>query len=149
MVSLFRGSAKFLLVWKLPAMAFLLVAKLAVTFVPFRNIIRYSGAQLVEHPVTTLPQNLTQLKKAQHARKVIYQARRSLPFEVNCFPQALLATFLLSLRKVPHTFFFGVRRNDGAFQAHAWVTCGHVTVCGDCGSSEYRIISTYTHQVGS
>lgn len=127
-------------------MVFLLVAKLAVAVVPFRSIIHYSGARLAQYAVTMLPQTRAQLRKAQHARKVIHQARRGVPVEVNCFPQALLASFLLSFRRVPYSLFFGVCRNDGAFKAHAWVSCGHVIVCGYCDSSEYKIISTYIHQ---
>lgn len=126
-------------------MILLVVARVLVGFVPFRHIIARSSAHAASNAVTALPTARHHIHKARHTRKVIARARRSLPFEVNCFPQALVAIYLLSLRRVPYSLFFGVRRNDGAFQAHAWVVCGPITVCGDCASSEYQIISTYTH----
>lgn len=140
------GSLKFLLLWQAPVALLLLIFRLALTLVPFRYIIRYSGAQHSNAAVLLLPSQRQQLDRARHTRRVIACARRSLPIEINCFPQALTALFLLRLRQVPYSLFFGVRRESGDFQAHAWVACGRITVCGDNGLSEYKIISTYTYE---
>ena len=140
------ASLKFLLLWQAPAATVLLLARLAVLLVPFRSIIRYSGARPSKHAVVLLPTNGQQTDKARHTGKVIARARRILPLEINCFPQALTAIFMLRLRKAPYSLFFGVRRDGDAFKAHAWVCCGHTIVCGGNGHSEFRIISTYIHE---
>ena len=139
------GSIKLLFLWQTPTALLLLLTRVALILVPFRFIIRHSGAQQCKEAVLLLPSQQEQLDKARHTRKVIAIARRSLPLEINCFPQALTALFLLRLRQVPYSLFFGVRRESGDFQAHAWVSCGHITVCGDNGLSEFKIISTYTY----
>ena len=140
------SSLKFLLLWQVPAATVLLLARLVVLLVPFRSIIRYTGARPSKHAMVLLPTNSQQTDRARHTGKVIARARRMLPLEINCFPQALAAIFMLRLRKVPCSLFFGVRRDNGDFQAHAWVSCGHITVCGDNGQSEFKIISTYTYE---
>ena len=140
------SSLKFLLLWQAPVALLLLIFRLALTLVPFRYIIRHSGAKHSNKALLLLPPTNQHLDKARHTRTVIARARRSVPFEVNCFPQALTALFLLRLRQVPYSLFFGVRREGGDFQAHAWVACGRITVCGDNGLSEYKIISTYTYE---
>lgn len=114
--------------------------------VPFRSIIRFSGASCSNDALLMLPTQRVHVSKAQHIRKVIAHARAKLPIEINCFPQAVTAVILMRLRNVPYSLFFGVRRERGEFKAHAWVACGRVTVCGENGSPEYAIISTYTYQ---
>ena len=140
------GSFKLRFIWLAPTALLLLSARLAVLVVPFRFIIHHSGAQHSNNAVLLLPSQKRQLEKARHSRKVIARARQCLPIEINCFPQAVTAIFLLRLRKVPYSLFFGVRRDGDDFNAHAWVSCGHITVCGDNGQSEFKIISTYTYE---
>lgn len=146
MAELSRSSLRFFCFWQVPTALALISFRLAVIFVPFRFIVRHLGAHCRSSPLLLLPTERQHVAKARHTRKVIESARGSVPIEINCFPQALVSIFLLRFRKVPYSLFFGVRRADGNFKAHAWVCCGHITVCGEEGSSEFTIISTFTYE---
>ena len=149
MARLSWSSLRFLFIWQIPAALALISFRLVILFVPFRFIVCYSGVHYRSAALLLLPTKRQHIAKARHTRKVIETAQRRLPLEVNCFPQALLAIFLLRFRKVPYSLFFGVRRASGEFKAHAWVSCGHITVCGEKGSSDFTIISTYTYEPDS
>lgn len=146
MVNSSWSSLRFLFIWQIPTALALISFRLAVLFLPFRFLVCHSGMQYRSAALLLLPTKRQQIVKARHTRKVIERAQRSLPLEINCFPQALVAIFLLRCRNVPYSLFFGVRRASGEFKAHAWVSSGHTTVCGGNDSSEYKIIATYIYQ---
>lgn len=50
------------------------------------------------------------------------------PFEATCLRQSLLLLFLLRRRQLAPELMLGVRRQDGAFDAHAWVQLGGVAL---------------------
>lgn len=50
------------------------------------------------------------------------------PFEATCLRQSLLLHFLLRRKKLAPELMIGVRRQDGAFDAHAWVQLGGVAL---------------------
>jgi hypothetical protein len=64
------------------------------------------------------------------ARQVGRAAART-PWRSECYPQAVAARLELIVARVPHTVFFGLRRDDnGELVAHAWVQLGERVVIG-------------------
>jgi hypothetical protein len=51
-------------------------------------------------------------------------AARHLPFKPNCLEQSLVLWWLLRRRGIPADLRIGVRKDEGNFQAHAWVEAG-------------------------
>lgn len=50
------------------------------------------------------------------------------PFEATCLRQSLLLHFLLRRKRLAPELTIGVRRQGGAFDAHAWVQLGDVAL---------------------
>lgn len=59
-------------------------------------------------------------KAQQIARLVTSTAQRLLP-KTNCLEQSLVILFLLRKRGAPTNLRFGGRKDEGRFEAHAWV----------------------------
>lgn len=61
------------------------------------------------------------------AVEATHLAARYSPIPVNCLLRSLVLVFLLRRRGLEAELRFGVRRQDGRFEAHAWVErCGEV-----------------------
>ncbi|GAB4012616.1 hypothetical protein GCM10028772_38560 [Nocardioides ultimimeridianus] len=85
-------------------------------------------------PVAASPDARATARAARVGRAITGAAAHT-PWRSDCYPQALAARIALRALRVPHTVTFGVRRDDaGELRAHAWVTCGDLTVTG--GSAE-------------
>jgi len=71
-------------------------------------------------------------------------ASRYTPWDSNCFPQAVVARGLLGLYRVPYCLFFGVRRHQGRFDAHAWIATGPIRVTGQYSFNHYTVVGIFT-----
>lgn len=60
-------------------------------------------------------------ERAERAARAIQRVARRLPLRTNCLDQALALTWVLRASGIQATLRFGVRRDDEALAAHAWV----------------------------
>ena len=64
--------------------------------------------------------------------RAVERAAQRLPWPVVCLPQAMAAKGMLAFRGIPSRLHLGAARagEAGGLTAHAWLTCGEVTVVG-------------------
>jgi hypothetical protein len=74
-----------------------------------------------------------QKTEMDHLMWAIRQASRCVP-QATCLTQALAAQVMLGREGCPTQLRLGVTREQGEFQAHAWVECGGRVIIGDHGA---------------
>ncbi|HCS28295.1 MAG TPA: lasso peptide biosynthesis B2 protein [Spongiibacteraceae bacterium] len=134
-------SVKFLLA---PTWVLLALARLTVLFVPFHRIAPFLGRPA---PIAAWTPVLTrnQLRAARILKCAIATAARHTPFEASCLTQAIAARVLLGLAGIPYALYFGVSHDtDKILEAHAWIVCGPVWVCGGNGFRSYAPIHCFS-----
>ena len=133
----------FVRVWLLPAWCLLGVARLLILCVPFRKLAPHLGetAAAAWLPLPTPAQT----GRAVLIGRVVKTAARYTPWESNCFPQAVVARWLLGWYGVPFTLCFGLQRRpeDQAMLAHAWVAAGRVRVTGGQGFGQFTVVGSF------
>ncbi|WP_205527336.1 lasso peptide biosynthesis B2 protein [Solimonas sp. K1W22B-7] len=116
----------------------------AVLLVPFRRMAPVVGRQ--QGPCPWIPL-LTprQSRRADQIGRSVRLAARYAPWTANCFPQALAATAMLRLYRVPYTLHFGLRHGtDGSeMNAHAWISAGPVKVTGGASFRQFTVVGTF------
>jgi hypothetical protein len=61
------------------------------------------------------------LDQANQTARIVRVAASRGPYRVNCLQQSLTLWWLLRRQKIESNIRFGARRDDGKFEAHAWV----------------------------
>ena len=86
-----------------------------------------------------------QRKLAFRVGWAIWRAEQTLPFDVLCLPQALVARRMLRNRGIASVMFFGVEDAESleGIGTHAWVLAGPVEVTGFPQASRYRVFASY------
>lgn len=114
------------------AAAFLIVVAFALRILPFRLIARMVGGVREGRPSSSPTGDL----RAASIGRAVAAAARRLPWRPVCLPQALAAAFMLRLRAVPSHLCLGVRLEDGAIEAHAWLVVDGPAGGVVCGGAE-------------
>ncbi len=132
----------------LEAAACLLVARLALIFVPFPRLARRLGAFV---PPTDLRVSRAAAPvgpgAAAIARDVSWAVTRGavyVPFRAVCLPQAMAARMMLRRRGVASAMHFGAsKRPNEPLEAHAWLDAAGVQVTGYPVASAYAEIACF------
>ena len=126
----------------LEAAFWLAVGRLAIHFVPFRQIAARLGTHMAETPRAPLRGRLAELRRVQSTISI---ASRHLPWECKCLVQAITARMMLRRRRLPSTMYFGVRKgDDGSLEAHAWLRSGDIIVTGRRGMKRFAVVGTFS-----
>lgn len=88
-----------------------------------------------------------QRRRADQVCRSVRLAARYAPWTANCFPQALAASAMLRLYRVPYTLHFGLCHSPGGreLKAHAWVSAGPVNVTGGASFQQFTVVGTFYH----
>lgn len=138
------GKPVFVLLWLVPAWLLLGACRLAIKLLSFRQLASRLGR--AHGPEACIPLiDEAQRQRAAQIGQVVRLAARHVPWGANCYPQALTASLLLALYRVPHCLCFGVLRDpqDRGFSAHAWVAAGRTRVTGGEGFARYRVLACF------
>jgi len=117
------------------AVAWLLLARLALIFIPFPSLARRFGTFVPPTDKRALQaRDWTSPEHAQLAEEVGWAVTRSaryVPFRAVCLPQAMAARIMLKRRGVASVLHFGAGRGqDKPLDAHAWLDAAGVEVTG-------------------
>ena len=130
----------------LEAVAWLLVARLSLIFVPFPRLARRLGTLVAPTDARALRATSDDRDEAHIAEEVgwaVTRAARHVPFNAVCLPQAMAARIMLKRRGVDSVLHFGARigqdkiAQDKPIDAHAWLDAAGVEVTG------YPVADTY------
>ena len=141
----FRHHSLFVQLWFVPVWLGLGLAKLAIFTVSFKRLVPRLGVSVGVRPWLPVIDHRRQ-RRARQISGVIQLASRYTPWDSNCFPQAVVARALLGLYRVPYCLFFGVRRHQGRFDAHAWIATGPIRVTGQYSFNHYTVVGIFTPQ---
>ena len=137
--------------WLLPVWLLLGASRLAVLTVPFRFLA--SGLGLPAGTTSCVPLlSLHEQQEALWIGRVVRVASNYTPWQSNCLAQALTARILLSLYRIPYSFFLGVM-NEAAetgprkLKAHAWVSAGKIRVTGGDGFREFAVVECFVNML--
>lgn len=138
----FRSS--FELSWFFPALLLLGIGRAAVLLVPFRKMASTMGRY--QGPCVWIP--LLTSEQSQRADQIgcsVRLAARYTPWTANCFPQALAASTMLRLYRVPYTLHFGLCHDPDSreMKAHAWISAGPVKVTGGTSFHQFAVVGTF------
>jgi hypothetical protein len=89
-----------------------------------------------------------QIQRARRTGRLVRATAGITPWQSLCFVQALTATILLRLRRLPYIMHFGLAKSQqpeaiNPLQAHAWVTAGPIAVTGGCSLPQFTVVGTY------
>lgn len=122
------------------AVLYLLAARFAVRFVPYRLLERFMNRL----PVVPEPQGEEREQKRKQVLRAIRQAYFLLPGETVCFPRGIAAQAMLRRRGIIATLHYGAASScDGMFGSHVWVTDGDIPVTGCRIAGSYRQLAAY------
>jgi hypothetical protein len=121
-----KDQVRFTAAWSLLGLYRFLI--LVLPFTVIRRLLGENHREPQQHEVPELTD--VQRVRAMHIGRIVELAAAYAPWRSDCYPQALTARTFLELRRIPHVVSFGVRRENGALIAHAWVHAGDVPVTG-------------------
>lgn len=111
----------------------LLLARVALLFVPFPKLARRLGDFVPpgDPRVATARTRAPQAALAEEIGWAVTRAARHLPFKAVCLPQAMAAQAMLLRRGVASAMHFGAARGtDKPLDAYAWLDAAGVAVTG-------------------
>lgn len=132
------------LVWLLLALA-----RAIILLIPFRYFSTWLG-QSAKTVTYTPTLTSVQVQRAKRLGQVVRATANVTPWESVCFPQALVACWLLRLMGIPYIMHFGLAKNTDPdesepMKAHAWVTAGPVAVTGGRNNLfKFTVVASYT-----
>jgi hypothetical protein len=117
------------------AVACLLVARLALIFIPFPRLARGLGTFVppTDPRAVAIRQGSApnQTLSAEQIGWAVTRAARYVPFKAVCLPQAMAARVMLKRRGVKSVMHFGAAKGtDKPLDAHAWLDAAGVEVTG-------------------
>jgi hypothetical protein len=117
------------------AVGCLLVARLALLFIPFPRLARRLGAFVPPDDARAQRARMRaapeQRRTAEEVGWAVTRAARHVPFEAVCLPQAMAARMMLKRRGVPSVMHFGAAKGETKpLDAHAWLDAAGVEVTG-------------------
>jgi hypothetical protein len=120
----------------------LCVAQLLLRVLSLRRIGRLAGMTPGTPAAPTLDR--TAHPSGRAVARALGAAAARLPWTSNCLAQALAGRMMLSRRGVRSAVVLGVRRDEGAFLAHAWLAVADGTVCGGEQAAGYRPLAEWS-----
>lgn len=129
------------------AVFYLAVARLSLLLLPFRLVARSFG---VTQDISLDQPTTGEQEEARMLGRQVTRASRHLPWRCACLEQAISTQWMLAKRNLPGTLYFGVAKDESKdFKAHAWLTCGSVTVSGGRVAGDFTVISTFRRKNAS
>lgn len=92
--------------------------------------LRWMGQSVEEHYQLGEPAP-AQLDKLRAVKRSIDRCHRYVPWNTECYTQALTARLMLRRRKIPLLLYIGFKKEESqSLQGHAWTACGPYIVTG-------------------
>lgn len=85
---------------------------------------------LRRHDATNSASHPAALREAQIVGATVRRLADRMPGKPRCLVRAVAVHLMLRRRGIAHGVRFGVRKTDGALEAHAWVSIGETRVIG-------------------
>lgn len=126
------------------AWLWLALARTMLLLLPFRKLAPILGKKILPSPDHEGQQQVQDDLLLRIGTAILLAGRKS-PWRTECFEQALAGKFMLKIRRMKSIVFFGVSKNkqQGNFNAHAWLQCGHYIVTGNKHLEQFTVIACF------
>lgn len=85
------------------------------------------------------------LSEIREVKRAIKRIKKTLPWKVKCFEEAIAAKKALERMAIGSTLYLGVNKKDKEqLAAHAWLKKGTIFVTGKQGHEKYAVVGYYT-----
>jgi len=130
------------------AVLWLLLARLALIFIPFPRLARRLGTFMPPTDVRAVEARRrrapAQAQQAEDVGWAVTRAARYVPFKAVCLPQAMAARVMLKRRGIGSVLHFGAAKGrDRPLDAHAWLDAAGVEVTGYPVAKEFAEIACF------
>lgn len=127
--------------------ALLGMARVTILIAPLRYYARFLG-QYRQTEIYTPVLTSHQIQRARRLGRIVRATAKVTPWESLCLVQALVASVLLRMVRIPYILHFGLAKNldptrPDPMNAHAWVTAGSVSVTGGQGLFHFTVVGSY------
>ena len=118
----------------------LLVARAALSLLPFRTVVSAVSSCASSAPLD----EAAALALVRRVRWAVRAATRNGPGRAVCFPQGIAAHIMLSRRGMPSRLYYGVAKTAaGALDAHVWVRAGSLAVIGCGAAARFALMTAF------
>lgn len=144
----FGSQPAFVRAWLLPTWLLLGLARLLILAVSFKRLATHLGEPAAAASLPLLAPE--QQRRARLISRTVQIAARHTPWTSNCFPQAVVARWLLGWHGIPFTLCFGLQRDADrpTLRAHAWVASDRIQVTGGEGFGHYAVVGIFISPPG-
>jgi len=120
------------------------MSRASVAILPFRRVAPLLGTYRGVNPWLPLL-DPTQERRVLNIGRTVRLASRYTPWTSTCFAQAVAASLLLRIYRVPYALYFGLApdKTGGPMQAHAWLASGRVAVTGGNGFGQFTVVGCF------
>lgn len=105
--------------------------------VPFRRTVAWLGRAGAPANATAVIAS-DQILRARHVCRRVAQIATRVPWRTSCLVQAVAGCLLLRRRGIAATIRLGVKKDNGALAAHAWLMVGGQVVLGGQAAEGFK-----------
>lgn len=106
------------------------IVRVVITFFSAAVRLHWMGKPVDLHYQISDP-SADQLTKLRAVKLALSRCHRYVPWNTECYTQALTARIMLRRRQIAMLLFVGFKRQeDGPLQGHAWTSCGSYILTG-------------------
>ncbi len=106
------------------------IVRVVITFFSASVRLHWMGKPVDLHYQISDP-SADQLTTLRAVKLALSRCHRYVPWNMECYTQALTARIMLRRRQIPMLLFVGFKRQeDGPLQGHAWTSCGSYILTG-------------------
>jgi hypothetical protein len=113
-------------------------SKVLILVFPFHKIAARLGNPQLETPADDVSNEEVGVVVVAISRAIKYAM-----YPCGCFDKSLAAMMLLKRRNISATIYFGLKRDAGFLQAHAWLRCGNKIITGGLGQDQYSPVAWF------
>ena len=106
------------------------IVRVVITFFSASVRLHWMGKPVDLHYQISDP-SADQLTTLRAVKLALSRCHRYVPWNTECYTQALTARIMLRRRQIPMLLFVGFKKQgDGPLQGHAWTSCGSYILTG-------------------
>ena len=120
-------------------MLLLLVARIALAFLPLKLTLRLFGMREGQSAAGRIDPTM-----AKRVSEAVVRVARHVPFRAVCLQQAFAALLMLRRRGLAASVHLGVVRDGMELKAHAWSRCGDMPVTGAAAADGFTPVAVFS-----
>ena len=123
----------------------LIYARILTLFFPFKKTANKMSSSICKKEEFRTKSEI--VGEAIQLSQVVRSVSKKVPFRTKCFEQALSLQILLKRKNISSDIVFGLHTKEDKLAAHAWCICQGITLSGEKGKEQFKIIKSFTNSI--